>query len=388
MKKGYKRTEIGVLPEEWTIVTYGDAFDLLSTATYSRAFQVKGGAVKYIHYGDIHTKFDHFLFAESGELPTIPQDLRKSYTYVQHGDIVMADASEDYEGVGKSVEVVNPNANPIIAGLHTYLLRDTDENFADGFRAYISEGSLVKGAFQRLQTGMKVFGVSKANLVTIPIPVPPKPEQRAIAQTLQDVDQLLQALEQRLAKKEAIKRGAMQRLLTPGEGWEETKLENLLEVCHGKEWKTVREKNGKYPVFASSGEIGQANSWIYDQPSVLIGRKGTIDKPQFVNTPFWCVDTVFYTKIRENTDAKFIFYIFNLIDWKSYNEASGVPSLNAKTIERIEVAVPDLKTQTQIATILTDLDTELDRLRDRLHKYRQLKRGLMQQLLTGKIRLV
>ena len=401
LKKGYKRTEIGVLPEEWTIVTYGDAFDLLSTATYSRAFQVKGGAVKYIHYGDIHTKFDHFLFAESGELPTIPQDLRKSYTYVQHGDIVMADASEDYEGVGKSVEVVNPNANPIIAGLHTYLLRDTDENFADGFRAYISEGSLVKGAFQRLQTGMKVFGVSKANLVTIPIPVPPKPEQRAIAQTLQDVDQLLQALEQRLAKKEAIKRGAMQRLLTPGEGWEESQLQYLVDIVMGQSPNSIyyNTEEAGLPLIQGNADIKNRESIRRTWTSIASKKCRKGDLLLTVRAPVGhiaiasfdsCLGRGVCSIQPHSVDKKYLYYCLIHLEenWLKLEQGSTFTSANSEQIGQLEVAYPDRQIQTQIATILTDFDTELDRLRDRLHKYRQLKRGLMQQLLTGKIRLV
>lgn len=108
-----------------------------------------------------------------------------------------------------------------------------------------------------------------------------------------------------------------------------------------------------------------------------------------MDAPFWTVDTLFYTEIFENYNAKFIFYMFNLIDWYSYNEASGVPSLNAKTIEKIGKAFPRTKSeQTRIAQILSDMDTEIEALEKKLEKHKMIKQGMMQNLLTGRVRLV
>ena len=330
----------------------------------------------------------------------------------------MADASEDYEGVGKSVEVINPNSNPMIAGLHTYLLRDTDENFTDGFRAYISEGSLVKTAFQRLQTGMKVFGVSKANLVTIPIPVPTKPEQRAIAQTLQDVDQLLQALEQRLAKKEAIKRGVMQRLLTPGEEWKEYRLGDLGNTfggLTGKSKKDFSDGNAQYIPFMNVMSNPVIDLEYLDEVKISdsdhqnTGQRGDLffntssETPEEVGMCSVLLEDVsnlylnsfcFGFRFRElgDFDGLFMAHYFRSSYGRElmYSLAQGATRYNLSKTNflNLNIELPSFEKQTKIATILTDLDTELDRLRDRLHKYQQLKRGLMQQLLTGKIRLV
>jgi type I restriction enzyme S subunit len=96
---------------------------------------------------------------------------------------------------------------------------------------------------------------------------------------------------------------------------------------------------------------------------------------------------LFYTEIFQNISAKFIYYRFLLIDWYSFNEASGVPSLNAKTIENIEISTPHYVEQTRIATILSDMDAELSALEQKLEKYKKVKLGMMQELLTGKTRL-
>lgn len=143
-----------------------------------------------------------------------------------------------------------------------------------------------------------------------------------------------------------------------------------------------------YPILATGGQIGTARSALYDKPSVLIGRKGTINQPQYMDTPFWTVDTLFYSAIRGDNSAKFLYYRFCLIEWMQFNEASGVPSLNARTIENIEIDCPAPAEQTAIAVALSDMDAELSALVARRHKTRDLKQAMMQELLTGRIRLV
>lgn len=124
-------------------------------------------------------------------------------------------------------------------------------------------------------------------------------EQQAIAAALSDADGYIAALERLIAKKRYIKQGTMQKLLRPKDGWENKTLGDVLTVSHGQSHKNIKEPSGKYPILATSGEIGRTNVAIYDKPSVLIGRKGTIDKPQYMDVPFWTIDTLFYTIVKE-----------------------------------------------------------------------------------------
>jgi type I restriction enzyme S subunit len=107
-----------------------------------------------------------------------------------------------------------------------------------------------------------------------------------------------------------------------------------------------------------------------------------------MDTPFWTVDTLFYSEVKNGNSAKFLFYKFLMVNWKKYNEASGVPSLNASTIENVEMMVPPLKEQEAIAEALTVMDDELEALTEQVSKLRMVKEGMMQDLLTGKVRLV
>ncbi len=206
---------------------------------------------------------------------------------------------------------------------------------------------------------------------------------------------LLDGLDRLITKKRTIKQATMQQLLTgqtrlPGFSgdWKVKRLGNVLAIKHGKSQKYVEASDGSYPILATGGQIGLASQPIYEKPSVLIGRKGTINQPQYMDQPFWSVDTLFYSEMKNSNVAKFFYYRFCLIDWMQYNEASGVPSLNARTIESIELSLPAPEEQTAIATILSDMDTEITALETRRTKTRALKQAMMQALLTGRTRLV
>ncbi|MBI6072888.1 restriction endonuclease subunit S [Clostridium perfringens] len=165
-------------------------------------------------------------------------------------------------------------------------------------------------------------------------------------------------------------------------GWKVNKLKNILEVCYGKSQKEVETENGIYKILGTGGVIGYTNEYLWNKPSVLIGRKGTIDKPMYIEEPFWTVDTLFYTKINNENNVKWIYYYLNNIDLKKYNEATGVPSLSVNNLNNIKVITPSLKEQEKIAEILSTVDEQIENTEKLIQKNQELKKGLMQQLLT------
>jgi type I restriction enzyme S subunit len=170
--------------------------------------------------------------------------------------------------------------------------------------------------------------------------------------------------------------------------WEVKSFGNVLKIRHGKSQKEVEVTDGLYPIFGTGGEMGRTNTYLYNKPSVLIGRKGSINKPRFMDTPFWTVDTLFYSEVNADIDPKFVFYKFCLIDWMTHNEASGVPSLNSSTIENIVDVFPRYKKeQTDIANALSDVDALIAAIEKLIAKKQAIKTATMQQLLTGKKRL-
>ncbi|HAF88018.1 MAG TPA: restriction endonuclease subunit S, partial [Legionellales bacterium] len=206
--------ENGRLKDGWEFIKFDDAFNFLSTASYSRAELNYNGELGYIHYGDIHTKWNEFLDFKHHIVPMIDLAKIKGYSLVKEGDLIMADASEDFSGIGKSVEIKSLGDRQVISGLHTLLLRDKGGNFVNGFRGYIHKFKYVKQQFDSLATGLKVYGLSKGNLKGIEIPVPPKKEQVGIVSYFHDLESEIRLLEIKLTKAKKIKQGMMQNLLT------------------------------------------------------------------------------------------------------------------------------------------------------------------------------
>lgn len=166
--------------------------------------------------------------------------------------------------------------------------------------------------------------------------------------------------------------------------WEEKPIGTILTIGSGKDYKHLSE--GDIPVFGTGGYMLSVNEYLYDGESVGIGRKGTIDNPMFLTGKFWTVDTLFYTHSFVNSLPRFIYPIFQKINWKLYNEASGVPSLSKSTIEKIQISVPSKQEQEKIASFLTSVDTKIEQLTQKQALLQQYKKGIMQQLFTQQLR--
>ena len=170
------------------------------------------------------------------------------------------------------------------------------------------------------------------------------------------------------------------------EDWEVVEINDISSIGNGRDYKHLKE--GNIPVFGSGGYMTSVNDYLYDGDTVCIGRKGTIDLPQYHSGKIWTVDTLFYTHSFSNILPKFLFYIFQTINWKKYNEATGVPSLSKKTISKIKISIPAIiEEQQKIITIIEQQDFLIDSEQTNLAKLQKLKQGLMSDLLTGKIRV-
>jgi len=199
---------------EWKPYTIGEIYAFLNTANNSRSDLVDSGEIEYVHYGDIHTRWKSFLDCSTAELPFISFNKVKGIPFLKDGDLIMADASEDYAGIGVSVEVKNVDGRKIVAGLHTLLLRGNKDIVADGFKGYLLYLPHVKDSLIKIATGISVYGISKNNLKNISMRLPSPDEQRAIARVLSDMEADIYALEQQRDKTHLLKQGMMQELLT------------------------------------------------------------------------------------------------------------------------------------------------------------------------------
>lgn len=166
--------------------------------------------------------------------------------------------------------------------------------------------------------------------------------------------------------------------------WVEKPISKALKIGSGKDYKHLNI--GDVPVYGTGGYMLSVDKYLYDGESVCIGRKGTIDKPIFLNGKFWTVDTLFYTHSFNNSIPKFIYSIFQKINWKLYNEASGVPSLSKSTIEKIKINLPTLPEQQKIADCLSTWDEVIETQKSLIEAKKLYKKGMMQKIFSQELR--
>ena len=166
--------------------------------------------------------------------------------------------------------------------------------------------------------------------------------------------------------------------------WEEKRIGEILTLCHGKNYKHL--KKGDIPVMGTGGVITYVNEALCDWQCVCIGRKGTIDRSYFMDKPFWSVDTLFYSKPLGDNMPNFQYYLFQNINWLFYNEASGVPSLSASTIENIIVKVPTVEEQQKIADFLSTVDEVIAQSEAEVANLQQQKKAAMQKIFSQEVR--
>ena len=139
-------------------------------------------------------------------------------------------------------------------------------------------------------------------------------------------------------------------------------LGDLVKIKYGKNQKKVQDdENGQYPIFGTGGLMGYSIEYLYDKPSVLIGRKGSIEKVRYIEEPFWTVDTLFYTEVNKKiVIPKFLYYVMSLIDLSRYNEGTSIPSLRTETLNRLDLPIPDLDYQNRVLSVLSKIDKKIE----------------------------
>lgn len=200
---------------EWNTKMFGNLLEICPNNAYTRDQLSVGGKIKNIHYGDILTKYREYLDGSSSSIPTLEKPLeKKKYSekaFIQDGDIIIADTAEDLT-VGKAVEIINVSGK-MLSGQHTFLCRPLIP-FAPMYLGYYMNSADFHDQIVPFVTGTKVSSINKTALCSLTVRYPDISEQKAIAETLSNMDKAVLALEEKLAKARQIKQGMMQQLLT------------------------------------------------------------------------------------------------------------------------------------------------------------------------------
>ncbi len=172
------------------------------------------------------------------------------------------------------------------------------------------------------------------------------------------------------------------------EHWEVRRLKYIAKIFNGKECDKL--DSGQYPVYGSGGIFGWFNQWLHDEPSVLLGRKGTIDKPQFVEEPFWTVDTAFYTVVNEEiTTPKYFYHLCCTIPFGFYSSKTALPSMTQTDLYEVKFSIPDLREQeliiAHIEKEISVVQKTINNIQKEITLVEEYKTALIAEAVTGKI---
>ena len=383
VKPGYKQTEVGVIPEEWDVKPLGEIGGVRMCKRVLKHQTREHGDVPFYKIGTFGGGADAFISQ------SLFDELRRKYSFPRNGDILISAAGT----IGRTVAY---NGAPAYFQDSNIVWIDNDESKATN--AYLwHRYQVTKWSISHGGTVARLYNDSLRTKIHIPIP--PLPEQRAIATALSDVDGLLSGLDRLIAKKRDLKQAAMQQLLTG---------QTRLPGFHG-EWelktlgaitarlpKTTRlssdgKPEGRFPFFTNSTQ--PVDKYLDDKDfdqEVIIANTGGVAYFDYFNGPFAAMSDCMVLTAQINT--KWLFYLLKALESSIDNKGftgSGIKHLDKEYFFDLSIRMPkSTEEQASIAYILTDIDSELEALEARRDKTRELKQAMMQELLTGRIRLL
>lgn len=403
LQDGYKKTEAGIIPVDWQVKSLTEISHIERGKFSARPRndpKYFGGIIPFIQTGDIsrsngrNVTFSQTLNEKGLAVSRLFPKNSLYFTIAANiGDVALV----DFESACPDSLVVFKEKQNIDKTWLYHALSDK------------------KSEFEVIATSNAQLNINLEKLNPYLLIVPPKEEQTAIANALSDVDALIQELEKLIAKKQAIKTATMQQLLTgrirlpqfahhpdgrkkgykPSElgeipeDWIKNKLGNIAPLQRGFDLPSTARCDGQYPVVYSNGIVNTHNKYQVKGPGVVTGRSGTLGKVHYIEQDYWPHNTSLWVTKFNQCDPKFIFFLFSFIGFERFASGSGVPTLNRNDAHCFELTLPStVDEQIAISTILTDMDKEIQSLDQRLSKTRQIKQGMMQELLTGKTRLI
>lgn len=403
----------------WEEKRLGDFYNFKITNSFSRDnLNYESGKVKNIHYGDIHTKFSTLFDVAKEKVPFINEDINldkiKYESYCIEGDVVFADASEDLNDVGKSIEVVNLNGDKLLSGLHTLLARPIGDFFHIGFSGYLFKSDDVRVKIQREAQGSKVLSISATRLVNIKISVPSKPEQEKIAGFLSAIDDRISQLSQKCDGLAQYKKGVMQKIFSQElrfkdekgrafGAWDSVDLGNLAFKVNTKNRDDAISNvltNSAVQGIVSQNEyfdkdianknnldgyyVVEVDDFVYNPRISSSAPVGPIKRNKLVKGVMSPLYTVFRFK---SGCLDFLEYFFETTYW--HDHMKSVSNMGARfdrmniTNEgffTLPIALPSLPEQAKIAGFLGAVDEKLAQAKAKLDAVKQYKQGLLQQM--------
>ena len=423
---GMKKTGAGIIPEEWDVQSFTDTFRILNNNTFSRAeLNYDGGQFRNIHYGDVLILYPEVLDCTRTDVPFINEGTKISGSAqtLQDGDIVMADTAED-ETVGKITEVINTAEKPGVSGLHTIPCRVKSGEFASGWLGYYMNSHLYHDQLLPFIHGTKVSSVSKGSLGKTVIIIPSVKEQERIVEALTDIDVLIDNLQKIIQKKKDVRRGSLQFLLNDEHKyeWDECSIMDLLKsggIKIGPFGSQLKKEmlltDGLYKVYGQENiyendfSIGdryltpdhfqRLSSCEILPGDFMMSTMGTIGKcaiaPQTIQKGIMDSHLIRLRFDERKINPEYVLHLFSdqfdyLTRQTQQLSVGGImDGLSVGIVSKLKVKYPKNKAeQFELINIFNDMEADIHNYEEELLKYQSVKQGMMEELLTGKVRLV
>lgn len=398
--EGYRVTEVGVIPEDWEVFKLGDIIDYTKGFAFKSSDYRKSG-VRIIRVSD--TDYDQIKDADEIYIDKSLSHKFKKWKLTEDDIILSTVGSKPpmYDSmVGKAIKVslrhegalLNQNAVKIISK-NTNLANQTLIFYNLKTKRYLTNIEKI------FRGNANQASITLLDLFKFEIPMPKcDKEQNSIAEVLSDTDNLIQSVEKLIDKKKKIKQGAMQQLLSgkkrlpefSGE-WEVKKLGEIADVYQPKTISESDFTEDGYLVYGANGIVGRYSFYNHEKWQVTITCRGstcgTVNKTREKS---WITGNAMVVNLDNNNKVSkmFIYYFLRSYDFKNYITGSGQPQIVRGPLLTLEIKLPTVEEQKAIAQVLSDMDTEIEALEEKLEKYKTIKQGMMQELLTGRIRLI
>lgn len=407
---GYKLTELGIIPKDWEVVLFSDLLEFRNGVNADKMAYGKG--IPFINILEIITH-THLSIAKVPGRITLSRSVANLYS-VQYGDIFFNRTSETQEELGLASTYISKSNEKIVFGGFVIRGRLRGNRIDAKYSGYAFRAPLIRSQIVSRGQGAIRANIGQYDLSQVSTIIPSLKEQQAIAVSLSDIDSLIIYLDQLIAKKRDIKQAAMQQLLTgkqrlPGftGDWDKKRLGDIafcysggtpstsnLNYYNGDvSWITSGDLNQRYikKVKGRITELGLNNSsaQLVKKDSLLIALYGATAGVTAITKINAAINQAILAVIPKNDHVYFLFHYFELRkNWliNTYTQG-GQPNLSGDIVKAIELYIPAIKEQTAIANILSDMDDEITSLEQQLDKTQNLKQGMMQELLTGRIRL-
>jgi type I restriction enzyme S subunit len=390
--QGYKQTELGIIPEDWQLQSVGKHCSVKARIGWqglrSDEYLTSGeyGLITSTDIVDGMVDWGTCCFVSKARYSQDPNII------VQENDTLISK-----DGTIGKVGIVQNIPFPSTLNSGIFVVRPKLDNVYKKYFAFAFKSIYFQDFINRLTAGSTIVHLYQKDIVKFVFPVPPIVEQRAIAEALSDVDGLIAAMDKKIAKKRLLKQGAMQQLLTgkkrlPGftDEWVEKKLESIADIYQPQTISQEEFSIDGYDVYGANGVIGKYHLYNHTTEQVMVTCRGSSCGTVNMSAgKCWITGNAMILNMDKYDVSKtFIYYYLLNQDLSELITGSGQPQIVRTPLSEYVVKIPfDRIEQQAIATILSDMDKEIADLEAQRDKYRLLKSGMMQKLLTGQIRL-